>query len=420
MPTSAIEGQFWYCTENVEDYKKGYIYEYQDGEWVETSWNRKNLEDLNSLFKVVSIREDDDTRKNTVSGRVIRYTPTGDADETHIFNMTNRVQYKDYEPNIIAHCKIKNSTETGTVMLILAFTDFDFETEPLNNIELIVESGYEPAVILTPDDCQNMSEIEINVKMPKKTDFLPVVTGTTAPTDTTKLWLDTSVNLIKEYIDGTWTIKQTMTTAYDETTRKIWTYRPFFASYYETSKNFDNFEFRSIYEVIYYLGGLNIISSTTEPTPVKGAYWYNPTTNVVKRAKYDGTYFIEWVDTNTTLESLPCPPFPTNVQVPMKGYFEIADLKIEYNNTKTRWAQYEGENYSKNYKWDERGMYIESGQNIMYIDEDEILATYKSNAIFFIKEDLSYLKYLQTEKIQIGNYFLEEKNINNKNILCLY
>lgn len=117
---------------------------------------------------------------------------------------------------------------------------------------------------------------------------------------------------------------------------------------------------------------------------------------------------------------MPSPPFPANYQVRPTGYFEIADLKLEWNNVCTQWSRYESEVYGKNYKMDEKGFEISSGQNKMFIDEDEIVATYGNEKVFQIAEDETYLKKINIYEANIGPYTLKETTIHNKDYLVLY
>lgn len=69
---------------------------------------------------------------------------------------------------------------------------------------------------------------------------------------------------------------------------------------------------------------------------------------------------------------------------------------------------------------DEKGFSITSGQNVMYIDEDEITATYQDNIIFNLNKNLSYLKEISTEKIDFPSFSFEERTINSVNHLLIY
>lgn len=87
------------------------------------------------------------------------------------------------------------------------------------------------------------------------------------------------------------------------------------------------------------------------------------------------------------------------------GYFEFADLKVEWNSTATRWNRYQGEIYSKNFKLDENGFEISSGKNVMFIDEDEITASYNNINIFGINEDLCFTRRFKAEQeIALGDF----------------
>ena len=317
---------------------------------------------------------------------------------------------------------IKNSIVQGNVCVGLMFlneADFTEVEKPY--------SLYEPGIILTPDDLKDLTKIEQIIEIPKKSDFIPVVVSNTAPTDTTKNWLDTTIYLPKKYNSQTsqWEILDTKMSLYNESSREVWTYRYFYGFYYQTPIIYDTAEIKSCYVALTFYPAFAVYTGNVEPTPYKGLYWNNKTTNLVKRAKYDGTTFVEW----ETLD-IPSSLLPTGASlgvelfdyiVPIKGFVEIADLKLEYNTMCTQWTQFPGEVYGKNYKMDEKGFWIQANQNTMFIDEDEILATYKGINIFQINKDLAYFYKIQaTESIEVGNYFLKTQQINSKNMLLLY
>ena len=317
---------------------------------------------------------------------------------------------------------VKNNIIQGSVGIGLMFLDFT----DLTTIEKPY-SIYEPGILLTPDDLKDLTKIESIINIPKKSDFIPVVVSNTAPTDTTKTWLDTSIYLPKVYNADTsqWELLDTRMSLYNEETREIWTYRYFYGFYYQTPVSFDTLEIKSCYVALTFYPAFAVYTGDTEPIPYKGLYWNNQTTNLVKRAKYTDTTFVEWetLDIPSSLlptgSSLGVPMF--DYIVPIKGFFEIADLKLEYNTMCTQWTQFPGEVYGKNYKMDEKGFWIQSNQNTMFIDEDEILATYKGINIFQINKDLAYFYKIQaTESIEVGNYFLKTQQINSKNMLLLY
>ena len=57
----------------------------------------------------------------------------------------------------------------------------------------------------------------------------------------------------------------------------------------------------------------------------------------------------------------------------------------------------------------------------MYVDEDEILATYKEGNVFSINKDKAYFKKVEVaDGIQIGDYSFEQQPINDINMLLLY
>lgn len=424
-PDSPTEGAYWYCTANSGSYIENQMYVYNSG-WQVSELSRKSLLSAQNYFAYTTSNEywanGKNANENTLSGRVIKLDGRQDYTVSHIFNITEPITLNQNENKMAISHFIKNSIVQGNVCVGLMFlneADFTEVEKPY--------SLYEPGIILTPDDLKDLTKIEQIIKIPKKSDFIPVVVSNTAPTDTTKNWLDTTIYLPKKYNSQTsqWEILDTKMSLYNESSREVWTYRYFYGFYYQTPIIYDTAEIKSCYVALTFYPAFAVYTGNVEPTPYKGLYWNNKTTNLVKRAKYNDTTFVEW----ETLD-IPSSLLPTGASlgvelfdyiVPIKGFVEIADLKLEYNTMCTQWTQFPGEVYGKNYKMDEKGFWIQANQNTMFIDEDEILATYKGINIFQINKDLAYFYKIQaTESIEIGNYFLKTQQINSKNMLLLY
>ena len=424
-PDNPAEGTYWYCTANSGNYIENQMYVYNSG-WKESELSRKTLLSTQNYFAYTTSNEywanGKNANENTLSGRVIKLDGRQDYTVSHIFNITEPITLNQNENKLAMSYLVKNNIIQGSVGIGLMFLDFT----DLTTIEKPY-SIYEPGILLTPDDLKDLTKIENIINIPKKSDFIPVVVSNTAPTDTTKNWLDTSIYLPKVYNADTsqWELLDTRMSLYNEETREIWTYRYFYGFYYQTPVSFDTLEIKSCYVALTFYPAFAVYTGDTEPIPYKGLYWNNQTTNLVKRAKYNNTDFVEWETLDIPSSMLPSgaslgvPMF--DYIVPIKGFFEIADLKLEYNTMCTQWTQFPGEVYGKNYKMDEKGFWIQSNQNTMFIDEDEILATYKGINIFQINKDLAYFYKIQaTESIEVGNYFLKTQQINSKNMLLLY
>lgn len=424
-PDNPTEGAYWYCTANSGSYIENQMYVYNSG-WQVSELSRKSLLSAQNYFAYTTSNEywanGRNANENTLSGRVIKLDGRQDYTVSHIFNITELITLNQNENKMAISYFIKNSIVQGNVCVGLMFlneADFTEVEKPY--------SLYEPGIILTPDDLKDLTKIEQIIEIPKKSDFIPVVVSNTAPTDTTKNWLDTTIYLVKKYNSQTsqWEILDTKMSLYNESSREVWTYRYFYGFYYQTPIIYDTAEIKSCYVALTFYPAFAVYTGNVEPTPYKGLYWNNKTTNLVKRAKYNDTTFVEW----ETLD-IPSSLLPTGASlgvelfdyiVPIKGFVEIADLKLEYNTMCTQWTQFPGEVYGKNYKMDEKGFWIQANQNTMFIDEDEILATYKGINIFQINKDLAYFYKIQaTESIEIGNYFLKTQQINSKNMLLLY
>lgn len=424
-PDNPTEGAYWYCTANSGSYIENQMYVYNSG-WQVSELSRKSLLSAQNYFAYTTSNEywanGKNANENTVSGRVIKLDGRQDYTVSHIFNITEPITLNQNENQMAISYFIKNSIVQGNVCVGLMFLNESDFTEVEKPYSL-----YEPGIMLTPDDLKDLTKIEQIIEIPKKSDFIPVVVSNTAPADTTKNWLDTTIYLPKKYNSQTsaWEILDTKMSLYNESSREVWTYRYFYGFYYQTPIIYDTAEIKSCYVALTFYPAFAVYTGNVEPTPYKGLYWNNKTTNLVKRAKYNDTTFVEW----ETLD-IPSSLLPTGASlgvelfdyiVPIKGFIEIADLKLEYNTMCTQWTQFPGEVYGKNYKMDEKGFWIQANQNTMFIDEDEILATYKGINIFQINKDLAYFYKIQvTESIEIGNYFLKTQQINSKNMLLLY
>ena len=425
-PDNPTEGAYWYCTANSGSYIENQMYVYNSSGWQVSELSRKSLLSAQNYFAYTTSNEywanGRNANENTLSGRVIKLDGRQDYTVSHIFNITEPITLNQNENKMAISYFIKNSIVQGNVCVGLMFlneADFTEVEKPY--------SLYEPGIILTPDDLKDLTKIEQIIEIPKKSDFIPVVVSNTAPTDTTKNWLDTTIYLVKKYNSQTsqWEILDTKMSLYNESSREVWSYRYFYGFYYQTPIIYDTAEIKSCYVALTFYPAFAVYTGNVEPTPYKGLYWNNKTTNLVKRAKYNDTTFAEW----ETLD-IPSSLLPTGASlgvelfdyiVPIKGFVEIADLKLEYNTMCTQWTQFPGEVYGKNYKMDEKGFWIQANQNTMFIDEDEILATYKGINIFQINKDLAYFYKIQaTESIEVGNYFLKTQQINSKNMLLLY
>lgn len=435
-PENPVEGDYWYCTADYAGYVANQMYVYQSGTWIQSNYTREELNNLLNLLENVSSNEYfvDGTKasEKSFSGRTLLFDGKNDFSVTHIFCVGEPISLNDTEEYIIYSYSIKNNISLGVAYIGVMF----LETDQFTPVE-IPYSIYEPAIIYTPDDAKNLTKIEQKIKIPKKEDFIEVVASQVVLEDTSKIWLDTTINLPKQYNTETsmWEILNTTMSLYEYTTRHVWTYRGIFGSYYETPVNFDDMQIKSFFPAVTFYPSFSVYTGDTEPTPQKGLYWNNQTTDLVKRAKYGKQLNEETGEQEEVFEEWEIIPIPSSMLptgeiialpqipyiVPLQGFFEVLDLKLEYNVIATNWTQYPGEVYTKNYKMDERGFSIESRQNIMFIDEDEILATYKGLNIFQINKDLAYFKKIEVdESINIGDFTLKQQTINSKKFLLLY
>lgn len=420
-PENPEEDEYWYCTTNYDVYVANQMYKYTNSIWVESALTRKLLNNALNLLQYTSSYDTDESKLNTASGRYIRVDVDNDyPNATHSYNSTNLIPIDTNEEYVTMSIKVKNNIKLGNVMLLLAILP-NFELPTTEN----PASMYEPAILLTPDDYNNeLHQYTMTVKIPKRSEYISVVTGTTPPTDITKYWLyeqQTGIGVVMQFDGDSWVQYKTDKVVYEEDTNLVWTYRALYGAYYKTNYTND-LDFKSITCVIAFYGGFALTSSTTAPTPQKGLYWLDTTNNKCFRAKYNEEEFAEWEDTGLTATwvSQNIMPVINTPFVPPKGYFEFADLKVEWNSTATRWNRYQGEIYSKNFKLDENGFEISSGKNVMFIDEDEITASYNNINIFGINEDLCFTRRFKAEQeMALGDFKWYLAKVGNETQMLL-
>ena len=196
-PDNPAEGTYWYCTANSGNYIENQMYVYNSS-WKESELSRKTLLSTQNYFAYTASNEywanGKNANENTLSGRVIKLDGRQDYTVSHIFNITEPITLNQNENKLAMSYLVKNNIIQGSVGIGLMFLDFT----DLTTIEKPY-SIYEPGILLTPDDLKDLTKIENIINIPKKSDFIPVVVSNTAPTDTTKTWLDTSIYLPKVY-----------------------------------------------------------------------------------------------------------------------------------------------------------------------------------------------------------------------------
>ena len=432
-PQNPVSGDYWYCTKSYQSYKAGQMYYFDGTEWVESLLTRKQLEQTQNLLAAVSSYENDYTKKYTVSGRMIKFDADDDTISTHLFTATNFTDYKENEEACSLGFKIKNSLKTGFVFISMAFYHKTLEELETNYMGETIEAMYTKDIVLTPDDLTNISNVELTTKNPKKSDFIPVYVGATAPEDITKKWMDNTINsacILKEYDEETssWIVSKTTMSCYDEVLRNVYFWSNYVGgAYIPSTINYDYNEIKSVVVAITAYGGFLINQDATRPESLpKGWYWLDPAEGgFAWRTQYNGDEFIGWKQTDITTQyvkenQVNSPPYPSTYQVRPTGYFEIADLKLEWNSVCTLWNRYSGEVYSKNYKMDENGFTISSGIKELFMDEDEIVSKTDGERTFELTDDGMYAKKTETVEVDIGGYILRETEIYDENYLVLY
>lgn len=432
-PANPVSGDYWYCTSAYQSYKEAQMYYYNGTQWVESLLTRKELEQTQNLLAAVSSYENDYTKKYTLSGRMIKFDADHESISTHLFTATNFSDYKETQDACSLGFKIKNSLKTGFVFISMAFYHKTLEELETSYVGETLEAMYSKDIVLTPDDLTNLENVQLTTKNPKKSDFIPVYVNTTAPTDTTKKWMDNSVAsacVLKEYDEETssWVVSKTTMSCYDEVLRNVYFWTNYVGGAYMPSTiNYDENEIKSVVVAITAYGGFLINMDATRPEVLpKGWYWLDQSEGgFAWRTQYNGDKFVGWKQTDITTKyilenQVNSPPFPSPYQVRPTGFFEIADLKLEWNSLCTSWNRYAGEVYSKNYKMDENGFTITSGPKELFMDEDEIISTASGEKKFELTEEGLYAKKAETFEVDVGSYVLKETEIYDENYLVLY
>ena len=187
---------YWFCTLTNGNYKNGTIYKYNGSAWVETTLTRAQIINMKNPFFYVHSVKTEESQNKTISGYMMQYDinnqiqsdgtvkntnvnkasaegTTGLTNaETHIFNATNIMDYKNNEEDLTYSFKIRNNISVGQVYCGVAFIN-----RPLNANAETVESIYEPCTIITPDDDREGFNSEYQtVKMPKESDYIGIRT----------------------------------------------------------------------------------------------------------------------------------------------------------------------------------------------------------------------------------------------------
>lgn len=344
-PQNVTQGTLWYCTNNYDEYVKGTVYIYNNGIWDISSYTRQQL-DSEISFNFVDTIDDFNTIKTTNSGRIIKFD--GNKVDTHLFIMTNLIDYKTNEEYLSLSFKIKNMVKTGNIEIMLGWYHHNVQDISQIQNDQMGEAIHVQDIFLTPDDCENLSEIKLEgIKNIKKENLYSVNVSATEPTDKSIRWLDNSLGLgiLKKWNGVEWEIDNSKMSCYDINMRNIYLCIGMYNyMYIPTNLNYDLVEIKSLVVAITIYGGSLINTDASMPPMLpKGWYWVNIADQSAKiyRAKYDGDTFVEMVETQWYTSDLqamqaPMPPY----QVRISGQLLISDLKLEYGNISTPWSRY--------------------------------------------------------------------------------
>lgn len=429
-PENPYNYMWWYCTENKNGYERGIFYQWNESTstWERTNATKEVFGEM-GLLENVEHAENTWARQNTISGSMITLNGKSYTDPdmvTHIFALTSPVDVTQTQDYMALSHLFKNNSNTGVIYMGVAFSPIYIE-DMRDNTAFSIDTIYEDSLLLTPDDMKDLTKIDRIIKIPKKEDVLNVISSSTAPVDTTQLWLDNSFQIatLKQYVNGEWIIYETTPSLLDQN-GSIWVYRAFFYGYYQTLYGIDDFIAKVAYCFFTFYPSFDIALQSTEPTPHKGIYWGDTSVGgTVKRAKYNDTEFVEWEELYFPTQIIidnpqPTPPYPSQYAMLLSGNYIIADLKLEYGRSSSMWTNHPEEMYGKNFKFDTNGFTIKSAQNQMFIDEDEINATYNGVSVFSIFKNEASFERVKTNTANIAQIEIVNQTINGDSVTIEY
>jgi len=329
---------YWYNTTNDIVYES-----INDSEWVATTLKRKDVTNQ-YRFNRMTIIENEFTSNNFMTKRAIQFNG---GDNTTI-RPTTIDNTKDY---LTFSCKVQNNLTAGYFRL-----EF-FEQNYLN--PTYDNSGAYTlffAKNFFAGDHSSLQEFKFTVPIITQKDLVNCIASPTAPSspDEGDFWLklDQSDYNLKVYKDGEWVNDRT------EDSKPI-------RILYATNTN------------TYYHPSIGSLSYET--TSDDEFYYSAVSSDYVYQDANVRTISAHLVVTNNT-----------NQPDELIGNFIMGDVKIEYGKVATEWSSNINEIYGKNYKMDDRGFEIKSGNYKMFIDEDEITGYYQDQRVFQLNKYVTY------------------------------
>lgn len=425
-PTNPLEGMVWYCTQDYENYKAGEIYEYEGQEWVGKGLKRTDYfdpVDQNSL----QIVDNEETQANYLSGRKVQFffdgTGWGDGNVLGQYTAltTKVIPINQTEEYMTLSYKIKNNLEYGRIETELFFLKDNIRVLNMyENLILYTENRFYEA-----DDVRNLTQEKIKVYNQNQKRIIYGIASISEPENKDLYWLsispedDTTGLLLKyDYENEMWILIDEQGAFVDINTNKLYNRASEYVFTYNNQNISDYVTKYVFFQIRVFI--VYVEQSEEEPEPYKGLYWGNPVTNEIKRAIFDGDEFVGWelLDVTNDVALANAGEYGIPFLFP-KGTVDFGDLKLEYGDY-TAWSSNQNEVCGRNAYLGSRGLEITKDNNKMFIDEDEIKATYKDTAIFNINQDEIYGKKFRTEEFELNGVIEKRINTGTRKITVRY
>lgn len=332
---------YWYDTAN------DIVYYDNQTDWVATDLKRKDVEEQYRFHYNVDILENEFTANSFITKRAFSFhAGINDIADTSI-RPTVIDNTKDY---LTFSCKIQNNITAGHFRL-------EFYEQNYNQLTHENYGAYTLfyAKDFLPDEYTNLQEFKFTVPIIKQKDLVNCIASTTEPNNPQEgdFWLktDQSDYALKVYKNGEWVNDRTE----------------------------DNKPVRILYAT-------NRLDDQPYYFP-----WFEPHPNIStdEMIYIHGSNTYNYLDANT--RSIYVHLRLTNdTQNPDIGNFIMGDVKIEYGKTATEWSSNINEVYGKNYKLDDKGLEMKSGNYKMYIDEDEVTGYYQNQKVFQLNKYVTF------------------------------
>jgi len=413
-------GGYWYCTESDGTYKKGtmYYYDTTTSSWVETTETRKTINNYISVIGT-TMEETSFSKVNFSSGRQARLNGEGirttglSQGVTPINNTIDKLTLS---------MKVQNSMTQGEFTAWVDFYDKYDLTQYLRAGSLI--PMYRAEMVVRPDEATGLSLISMTMPIQNEKELIYGVNSEEAPTDTTQYWIKTSTKQLYEYNGTEWVLSNKKNTVkVGDTYYTSLRENPTDTCFYAIERN-DIEDYKTLcvsvhieanYVAVNYVG-------EEEPTPQKGLYWGQESTNKIFRPMYSEDTFIEWKEIETSYTEAVTNGTEYGIEQPLvypKGDIIIGDVKLEYGDY-TLWTPNPYEIVRRNLNIGDDGIEVSKGNNSLYFNEDEFIIDKEDEIIFSVLEDETYMKKSITLESDIDGLITKKVIVDNKKMYVRY